>query len=197
MATLFPIQCEAEQVPRIPGLVYIPDYLTEKDERKLAAAIDSAPWDSTWERRRQPYGAGYGLHATAAPPIPPWGQSLAERLIQEGIGDRPFDHMLVNEYLPGQGIALHTDYEPFDRTIVSLSLLSPCVMDFRRKADGRRESLLLMPRSLLVLNDEGRYEWQHGIPRRKNDRSDGITIPRRRRLSITFRASKPAPPWLP
>ena len=71
--------------------------------------------------------------------------------------------MLVNEYLPGQGIALHRDYEPFGRTVVSLSLLSPCVMDFRHRPTGRRERLLLEPRSLLVLSDEARYDWEHGI----------------------------------
>ena len=42
---------------------------------------------------------------------------------------------LVNEYLPGQGIALHLDYQPFDRTVASLSLLSPCVMEFRHAQD--------------------------------------------------------------
>jgi alkylated DNA repair dioxygenase AlkB len=44
-------------------------------------------------------------------------------MFQEGISDRVFDQVLVNEYLPGQGIALHRDYLPFDRTVVSLSLL--------------------------------------------------------------------------
>ena len=98
--------------------------------------------------------------------------------------------MLVNEYLPGQGIALHRDYEPFDRTVVSLSLLSACVMDFRHVKSGRLESLLLEPRSLLVLSDEARYEWEHGIAPRKNDRWEGVTIPRARRLSVTFRLLK-------
>jgi alkylated DNA repair dioxygenase AlkB len=104
---------------------------------------------------------------------------------------RPFDQMLVNEYLPGQGISLHRDYEPFDRTVVSISLLSACVMDFRRVADGRRESLLLEPRSLLVLSDEARYEWEHGIAPRKKDRWRGGPVPRSRRVSVTFRQVKP------
>jgi alkylated DNA repair dioxygenase AlkB len=94
-------------------------------------------------------------------------------LVAEKITNRAFDQLLVNEYLPGQGIALHRDYEPFDRTVVSLSLLSSCVMDFYHPARGRRESLLLEPRSLLVLCDEARYEWQHGIARRKTDRWHG------------------------
>ena len=92
----------------------------------------------------------------------------------------------------GQGITLHRDYDPFDRTVVSLSLVSPCVMDFRHVESRRKESLLLERRSLVVLSDEARYEWEHGIARRKNDRWDGRVIPRGRRLSVTFRVLKAA-----
>ena len=42
-------------------------------------------------------------------------------------------------------------------------------MDFRHPATGRKEGLLLEPRSLLVLSDEARYEWEHGIAPRKRD----------------------------
>jgi alkylated DNA repair dioxygenase AlkB len=101
--------------------------------------------------------------------------------------------MLVNEYFPGQGIALHRDYEPFDRTVVSLSLSAGSLMEFRHARDGRRESLYLERRSLLVLSDEARYDWQHGIASRKSDRWRGKVIPRERRLSITFRLLKQRP----
>jgi alkylated DNA repair dioxygenase AlkB len=99
----------------------------------------------------------------------------------------PFDQMLVNEYLPGQGISLHRDYEPFGRTVVSLSLLSPCVMDFRHPASGRKGRLLLQRRSLLVLSDDARYVWEHGIAARKKDAWHGLSVGRGRRLSVTFR----------
>jgi alkylated DNA repair dioxygenase AlkB len=190
MKTLFPIEFESSPPPQIPGLLYIADYVTPESEQSLVAAIDAEPWDTTWERRRQPYGGGYGREDKTVPEIPNWGRVLADRMFHEGICEQPFDHMLVNEYLAGQGIAMHRDYEPFDRTVVSLSLLSPCVMDFRNIKDGRQESMLLQPRSLLVLSDEARYEWQHGIARRKKDRWNGQTIPRSRRLSVTFRRHK-------
>jgi len=177
--------------PAIPGLNYLRDYITSREEQALVAAIDAEPWDETWDRRRQPYGASYGNKRTGVTkPIPPWGLKLIERLRDEGIGDRPFDQMLVNDYEPGQGISLHRDYDPFDRTVVSLSLLSPCVMDFRSVGDGRKESMLLEPRSLLVLEDDARYRWEHGIARRKTDRWAGDVIRRRRRLSVTFRMLK-------
>ena len=85
---------------------------------------------------------------------------------------------------------MYRDCEPFDRTVTSLRLLAPCIMDFRHIEDSRRESLLLEPRSLLVLRDEARYDWQHGIARRKNDRWQGVRLPRSRRLSVTFRSLK-------
>jgi len=187
MGTLFQPDDESISVPTIPGLTYSPKYISEHEEFTLVAAIEQGTWDTTWSRRRQLYGATYGSGAESSPPIPAWGVALAMRLHKEGWSDRPFDQMLVNEYLPGQGIALHRDYAPFDRTVVSLSLLSPCVMDFRHARDDRSESLQLHPRSLLVLSDEARYVWQHGIARRKNDRWQAELIPRRRRLSVTFR----------
>jgi len=188
--TLFPIDSDATAVPAIPGLSYRREYITGQEERELVAAIDAEPWDTTWDRRRQPYGASYGKKEKPPRSIPEWGRKLAERMHREGISERPFDQMLINEYFPGQGIALHRDYNPFDRTVVSLSLLSPCVMDFRRVKDGRRESLLLEPRSLLILSDEARYDWEHGIAHRKKDRWQGEVIARSRRLSLTFRLLK-------
>ena len=185
MNTLYPAVTAAD-VPSIPGLHYLPGYVTEADERALVGAIDRGPWNTEWRRRRQPYGAGYGSDGDS-PPIPGWGRRLVARLFEDRVTDRPFDQMLVNEYAPGQGISSHRDYAPFGRTVVSLSLLSPCVMDFRHPPTGRKESLLLEPRSLLVLSDEARYEWEHGIAPRKRDAWQGVRVWRGRRLSVTFR----------
>jgi alkylated DNA repair dioxygenase AlkB len=190
MSALFPLEPETHDLPGIPGLGYLRDYITPAEEDALVDAIDGEAWDTAWDRRRQPYGASYGKADGDRRPIPSWGRALADRLHAEGVSERLFDQMLINEYQPGQGIALHRDYEPFDRTVVSLSLLAPAVMDFRHATDGRRESLLLEPRSLLMLSDEARYDWQHGIARRKNDRWQCQRMPRARRLSITFRLLK-------
>jgi alkylated DNA repair dioxygenase AlkB len=185
--TLFPEMADGDEVPDIPGLTYLTNYVSAEEEHQLVAAIDAEPWDTTWDRRRQPYGASYGRGDRPALPIPPWGEAFARRMWKQGISEQPFDQLLVNEYLPGQGIALHRDYDPFDRTVVSLSLLSSCVMDLRRPADARREAIFLEPRSLLILSDEARYDWEHGIARRKSDTWRGVKIPRARRLSVTFR----------
>jgi alkylated DNA repair dioxygenase AlkB len=190
MENLFPAEVGAEDVPRIPGLAYLRNYIAEQEEAELASAIDALAWNTSWQRRRQLYGASYGKPEGVPQSIPPWGCSLAERIFADGLSERPFDQMLVNEYLSGQGITLHRDYETFDKTVVSLSLLSLCVMDFRHVGDERRESLLLERRSLLILSGPARYEWQHGIAARKNDVWHEMKYSRARRLSITFRSVK-------
>lgn len=188
MADLFD-RIEPADPPAIPGLEYRANYITAAEESSLVAAIDALPWDTSWQRRRQPYGESYGGGRRGEKPvaIPQWGRKLIARLEKNGIGGPPFNQMLVNEYLPGQGITLHRDYEPFDRVVVSLSLLSACVMNFRRVSDGQRESLLLEPRSLIILADEARYEWEHGIAPRKSDRWEGQRLARSRRISVTLR----------
>jgi alkylated DNA repair dioxygenase AlkB len=187
---LFPLQLDPADIPAIPGLELLPGYIDEEAERELIAAIDREPWDTTWQRRRQLYGHSYGPGEQETPPIPGWGQNLADRLLREGLADLALDQMLVNEYLPGQGISLHRDYSTFENRVFSLSLLSACVMDFQHASTGARASLLLPRRSLLILRDEARQAWQHGIAARKKDRWQGLAIPRQRRLSITFRSRK-------
>lgn len=89
-----------------------------------------------------------------------------------------------------QGIPPHIDtHSIFEDTILSLSLGSLCVMSFKR-AD-RKIDVLLPSRSLLVMTEEARYGWTHGIcPRRSDviDTKNGSTIQERGiRVSFTFR----------
>src|SRR3954452_4979965 len=89
---------ESQATPDIPGLSYHPNYIDPKVESELVDAIDHERWDTTWKRRRQPYGAAYGKQDGSRRPIPKWAQSLLDRLYEEGLSDQPFDQMLVNEY---------------------------------------------------------------------------------------------------
>src|SRR3954468_15478728 len=116
METLIPPTVDVRDIPAIPGLRYLPNYLSETDERSLVEAIDREPWNTEWRRRRQPYGAGHGSIADV-PPLPAWGRELTDRLFADGITDVSFDQMLVNEYVPGQGIASHRDYLPYGCTV--------------------------------------------------------------------------------
>jgi hypothetical protein len=120
MRRLFP-NLPAAPLPAIDGLAYHPGFLTLDEELSLVAEIDRGAWDTIWARRRQVFGSGYAK-SEPAQPIPPWGLNLAERLASLQLLNAPFDHMLINEYEPAQGIALHRDYDPFDRVVVSITL---------------------------------------------------------------------------
>lgn len=180
------------ETPCIPGLTYIPNFITNEQERELITIIDQQPWSTELKRRVQHYGYKYDYkarrieRATYLGPLPVWLQQLAEALHKQGIFIALPDQVIVNEYSLGQGIAAHTDCIPcFTDTICSLSLGSPCVMELSKST--ARIPLLLEPCSLLILQSEARYQWKHEIKARKSDVYKGQFIPRQRRLSLTFR----------
>ncbi|XP_049544781.1 alkylated DNA repair protein alkB homolog 8 [Anopheles darlingi] len=104
------------------------------------------------------------------------------------------DQLTVNQYEPGQGIPAHVDtHSAFEDPILSLSLGSDIVMEFKHVATGRQAFVDLPARSLLIISGESRYVWTHGITPRKLDtilvpNGNGLTIRKRqRRISLTFR----------
>ncbi len=183
------------------GLVYRAGFLSEERERELLAWIDSeksSVWLGDLSRRVQHYGYKYdysyrGIDASARLGLlPPWLERLGRDAVLSAVDlCRPieaFDQAIVNEYLPGQGIALHTDRDCFGPIVATVSLNSDLAMDFVGP-DSRRYSHTLQRRSLLLLTGSARAEWRHGIAKRKNDKDpvSGQVLPRRRRVSITFR----------
>lgn len=178
----------------IQGLTYIPDFISAEEQDFLLAQIDQQPWLTDLKRRVQHYGYKYDYKARSVGndahlgPLPDWLSSLSKRLHDTGIFPSVPDQVIVNEYLPGQGISAHIDCVPcFADTIASLSLGSPCIMEFSNPKTGAKKSIVLEGRSLIVLSGPARYEWQHAIPARKSDIIHGTKTERARRVSLTFR----------
>jgi alkylated DNA repair dioxygenase AlkB len=178
----------------IPGLTYVPEYITFEEQNLLIHAIDQQEWSINLKRRVQHYGYRYdyknGTLASASylGALPDWAGNIASRLFDDKLTEEAFDQLIVNEYQPGQGIISHVDCVPcFGNTIISLSLGGPCVMDFTHSQTQKKVSLLLSPGSLVVMHKEARYLWQHGIAPRKKDNYKGTEITRTRRISMTFR----------
>lgn len=178
----------------ISGLTYIPDFISSKEQDFLLSQIDQQSWLMDLKRRVQHYGYKYDYKSRAIGndsylgPLPEWLSSLSKKLHDNRIFPSVPDQIIVNEYLPGQGISAHIDCVPcFADTIASLSLGSPCVMEFSNLKIGEKKSILLEDRSLIVLSGPARYEWQHAIPARKSDIINGIKTDRARRVSLTFR----------
>jgi len=202
----------------VPGLDYIHDFITRDEELDLVRQIDKMDWSNHWQRRTQYYGRRYlpddepnanairnakqatrdrrlAAQTGVVDHIPWWAIRFRDRLVDQGIFEHAPNQMGINEYLPGQGIAPHVDYHGGE--VVSITLITGCVMDFERvDAEGASVDLFdrptlasawLPPRSMVVLKGEARTRWTHGIARRKKDIVDGRVIPRGRRISVTFR----------
>jgi alkylated DNA repair dioxygenase AlkB len=181
----------AGNIPNL-GLVY--DFITVEQENALLTIIESNVWISDLKRRVQHYGYKYDYRARTIDnsnylgPLPAWVLDLAQKFIRLQIMHELADQAIINEYVQDQGIAPHIDCEPcFGNTIVSLSLGGSCVMDFQNIHNKVKIPILLEPRSIIILRDESRYLWTHGIAPRKRDHFNGSLHQRSRRLSVTFR----------
>lgn len=189
------MQCSPPDARELPdGLDYVNAYVSQDIAQMLVRRVDAAPWRTDLKRRVQHYGYRYDYKARrvgrkdALGALPAAYQALAERLVADGDFDLLPDQVIVNEYLPGQGISAHIDCVPcFGDTIASLSLLSACVMRFVRPSALQQMDLHLQPESLLVLRGAARHFWTHAIPARKTDVVEGRRHWRSRRISLTFR----------
>jgi alkylated DNA repair dioxygenase AlkB len=150
-----PLQSSLFETPQpiISGLAYIPDFIDAPTEAAFIETIDTQPWITELKRRVQHYGWRYDYKARSVTndlrigALPDWLQTYAGRLKQAGLFAETPDQVIINEYQTGQGISAHIDCVPcFADTIVSLSLGSPCVMDFTHSKTGEKTSLLLEPR---------------------------------------------------
>lgn len=178
----------------IPGLTYLPEFITADEEGALMEVVNQGIWRHDLKRRVQHYGYRYDYKARSVlegayiGELPNWLAQHALKLKKQGWFLQAPDQVIVNEYMPGQGIAPHVDCEPcFGDRIASLSLGSDCVMDFIHVHTGDKQSLVLERRSIVLLTGEARYLWQHGIAARKADRRNGGLYKRSRRISLTFR----------
>lgn len=185
--------------PAIPGLLTVRDFLPPEAAAGLCRHIDEQPWRDDLKRRVQHYGYRYDYTARTVRrdarlgPLPDWLLPLATALAAPAFLGALADQVIVNEYLPGQGIASHVDCLPcFGPRIAILSLGSPAVMIFSQPRTDARHAVMLEERSLTILSGAARTDWQHGIPARKSDVVGGVKLVRSRRVSVTFRTVRPA-----
>ena len=85
------------------------------------------------------------------------------------------NHVLINEYLPGQGIMPHKDGAAYHPVVCTISLGSSLCLDiYGSKENGTIESeprwkILQEPRSLLITTDSLYTDYLHGIAEIKED----------------------------
>ncbi|XP_028173722.1 alkylated DNA repair protein alkB homolog 8 [Ostrinia furnacalis] len=203
------------------GLILLNDFITIEEEKTFLKIFD---WDenidSSTLKNRQVKHYGYefrygtndvDLSSPLIEKIPEECDVLWRRLRKHGIDVGIPNQLTVNKYAPGHGIPSHVDkHSPFCDTILSLSLGSSVVMDWKHPT-GKYVPVLVDRRSMLVMQDEARYDWQHGIQSRTWDpvienrtvTSDDTqkvvkvitndTRARQTRISLTFRWTRSGP----
>ena len=175
------------------GLVFVPEFLTEQEERDLIEYIGTLDFRSfqmhgvNAKRRIAHFGWHYSFESyrlTAADPIPGiFHDSRARAAELAGVQSDEFSEALVTEYTPGAGIGWHRDAPPFG-IVAGVSLAGWCRMRFQKGKGPDRvvAAMELPPRSIYLLTGEARTKWEHTIPPTKE-----------LRYSLTFRTlRKPA-----
>ena len=169
-------QLDLFQVPTaLPeGLAYRPEFVAAAEERALAARFESLAFKPfefrgyLGKRRVVSFGWRYDYTARAleqVSEIPDFLVPLRDRAAGfAGLDPRAFRQALVTEYVPGAGIGWHRDRPQFAE-VVGISLLSACVLRFRRGRgpEWERRQLLAEPRSAYVLTGPSRSQWEHSI----------------------------------
>ncbi|XP_012864928.1 PREDICTED: alkylated DNA repair protein alkB homolog 8 [Dipodomys ordii] len=166
-----------------PGLLVVEEIISSEDERLLLESVnwaedaDNKNCQKSLKHRRVKH-FGYEFHyennnVDKDKPLPGGLPDICERILEkwlkEGYIKHKPDQLTVNQYEPGHGIPAHIDtHSAFEDEIVSLSLGSEIVMDFKHP-DGVLVQVMLPRRSLLVMTGESRYLWTHGITPRKFD----------------------------
>lgn len=177
-----------------PTVYYFPNFITESEETLLLQQVYSAPkpkWVHLSGRKLQNWGGLPHPRGMLAESLPDWLQTYAEKISSFGLFDgKVANHVLVNEYRHGEGIMPHEDGPLYFPTVTTISLGSHTMLDFYRPVCKEQEgdseqvtkpqteeerhflSLLVEPRSLLVLREDMYVKYLHGI---KNVSSDVIT----------------------
>jgi len=184
-------------VQRPAGLRYEPGLLSDDEERSVVGVLETLPLHEVRMRgqvaRRTVvhFGFDYGYESwqlTPSIPLPRPLEWLRDRCAAlAGIAPHELAQTLVTRYPPGAAIGWHRDAPMFGASVVGVSLLAACTMQFQRRAGDIRQvyELLLEPRSCYVLAGPARSAWQHRIPP-----VDGL------RYSITFRTLRNPARWL-
>lgn len=161
-----------------PGLLYLPDFVSRKYETSLLSQLDQLPWDTeglvnirgnTVDRRQLGFMYDYNSNSRKLVendrPVPAFIQTL-RRKAEDAIGlERgEIESILALLYRTGAKIGWHTDKPAFGETICNISLGAPCTMRLR-KANGKGSvwSVELEPRSLVVMERDARWKWEHEV----------------------------------
>ncbi|XP_053670474.1 alpha-ketoglutarate-dependent dioxygenase alkB homolog 6 [Anopheles nili] len=201
-----------------PSIYYVPDFITIEEEAAILQAVDNTPkprWTQLSNRRLINYGGVPHPKGMIAESIPTWLNYYVDcinhlNVYQDG---KQANHVLVNEYLPGQGIMPHLDGPLFFPTITTISCGSHTILEYYDQIENKTADtsssltrqqttkIFLEPRSLLIVKDDMYHRYLHSIGNLEYDLIDdeianlslvknvniGDILPRKTRISLTIR----------
>ncbi|GAB6029283.1 Alpha-ketoglutarate-dependent dioxygenase alkB 6 [Chamberlinius hualienensis] len=210
---------EQYRIKGVPDLAYyIPNFVSEAEEKMLLKEIYSVPkpkWKQLSNRRLQNWGGLPHPKGMLVETVPQWLQTWVDKVSALNVFDGKIpNHVLINEYLAGQGIMPHTDGPLFYPTISTINLGSHTVLNFYKPIlqsgesvaatenevnihsseetfnvdpqSGASFSLLLLPRSCLILKGSLYHDYHHGIDEKVSDVLDSTKLVNLDNCDISF-----------
>lgn len=171
------------------GLLYRPNFITEKEEDALLDAIGALelvhPNYKGYAAKRRIAGFGWEYdfekkRLIPGPPLPEFLSRVQNKIAKWlDIKKSRVVEALINEYEASSALGWHKDNEPFEH-IIGISLQGWAKMRFRPISKTHKAkdvvSLELEPRSAYIMQGAVRDAWQHSV-------AETRTL----RYSITFR----------
>ncbi|CAB9509078.1 ketoglutarate-dependent dioxygenase alkB homolog 6 [Seminavis robusta] len=198
---------ESDQQALMEWLLSLPDNnqnnTTTSNHEKEASLQANGTWTTMHYAKRR-VALFDGTLQVGQSTLPPPLQRFVTVFCQQGIFpvEEPPNHVLINEYSPGQGILPHTDGPAYISRTATLSLGSDVLLQFtpRPHLDSNQPTtrqLWLEKGSLLVFQDAAYLDYMHGIQDRVleetvtenclNAPANTQIIKRGYRISLTFR----------
>lgn len=181
-------------IKQVPGCYYIENYLSSEEIDKITNDIKSNYFQfenittNTNSRKVVHFGYEYNYKSTnliKTEKIPIYYLNLINknRLSEHNINfEKDFDQLIINEYLPNQGISAHIDSSSFKDGILCITIIlsennqfDPIPIKFQKD----NESFELFPNngSLYIMSGECRWKWKHSLMNKSQNT----------RYSFTFR----------
>ncbi|KAI1979569.1 hypothetical protein LOZ53_001812 [Ophidiomyces ophidiicola] len=185
-------QFRIQSLPK--NIYYIPEFISPEEEERLLSKVTSVPlprWTHLSRRRLQTWPSALTKsNILLESPLPDWLVSpVVTRFTELNIfacsPHQAPNHVLINEYQPGQGIMPHEDGAAYYPIVATVSISAPIVLDIYEKRRDDEQSIELAsdimtsqtpryrilqePRSLLITTGDLYTEYMHGIAERTTD----------------------------
>lgn len=171
---------DATLLPDLPqSCYYIHSFITPAEEEQILEQIARLPqsrWTILSHRRLLSLPSslvGPSKDTLVATPMPSFLDTVVRRLKGQGYFEHSThqgpNHVLINEYKPGEGIMPHVDGPAYNPITATVSLGSHTILEiYEKNQNGERDAspkwrILQEPRSLLVTTGDMYVDTLHGI----------------------------------